>query len=400
MSALSDPLLDSLYARAMRVRRRWFESRPSRRRTLARPVISVGNLSMGGTGKTPVVGAIVEWLLANGERPAILSRGYARTDPVEGVVVVSDGARVLASIEQAGDEPLMLARRFPHAIVCVSPDRYLSGTLAERRLGATVHVLDDGFQHVGLARDLDVLVTTIGEIPQGRVIPRGRLREAMDAAARAHLLVVTGATAGAASAEAWALGISQSCGVERQLGAPVPLGSKVPGFPPTRPEAATTDLADQPPLKLRRSAGALAKAEALSDPARAQAGPANVRDGRVLAVAGIAHPARFAEALKDAGWEIAEVMSFPDHHRYTKADVERIERSRIAAGAGAVFTTDKDAVRFETIGPLPFSLYRVPQSLKFDPPDTLFASLRATLDRLRRDAAPHRVSAEQSGISA
>src|SRR6185436_18734170 len=139
-----------------------------------------GNLSMGGTGKTPVVGAIVEWLLANGERPAILSRGYARTDAVDGVVVVSDGTRILASIDRAGDEPLMLARQFPPAIVCVSPDRYLSGTLAERRLGATVHVLDDGFQQVGLARDLDVLVTSIGEIPQGRVIPTGRLREPMD----------------------------------------------------------------------------------------------------------------------------------------------------------------------------------------------------------------------------
>jgi tetraacyldisaccharide 4'-kinase len=324
----------------MRVRRRWFESRPARRRRLARPVISVGNLSMGGTGKTPVVGAIVEWLIAHGERPAILSRGYARTDPVDGVVVVSDGTRVLAPLDRAGDEPLMLAQRFPRAIVCVSSDRYLSGTLAERRLGATVHVLDDGFQQVGLARDLDVLVTTIGEIPQGRVIPRGRLREPMDAAARAHVLVVNGATAGAASAEAWTLGISQSCGVEAALGEPIPVGLKVPGFQGSKvPE---------------------------------------FEGSKVLAVAGIAHPTRFAEALKNAGWQVADVLSFPDHHRYASRDLDQIEKARAAAGADAVFTTDKDAVRFEAFASLPFALYRVPQTVTFDPPDGLFAAIQAT----------------------
>ena len=91
----------------------------------------------------------------------------------------------------------------------MSPDRYLAGRLAEQQLGATVHVLDDGFQHLELARDLDILVTSVGEIPNGQVIPSGRLREPIDAAARAQVLVVSDATAGAAAAEAWALGISQ-----------------------------------------------------------------------------------------------------------------------------------------------------------------------------------------------
>src|SRR5688572_17285152 len=207
----------------MRLRRRGVERHLQRQKRLARPVISIGNLSVGGTGKTPVVAALAQRLIEAGHRPAILSRGYARTDAIDGVVVVSDGTAVRASIDQSGDEPLMLARQVPEAIVCVSPDRYLAGTLAERQLGCTVHLLDDGFQHLELARNLDVLVTTIGEIPNGRVLPVGRLREPIDAAARAHFLVVSDATSGAASSEAWTLDIQQSCGALRKLGEPVPV---------------------------------------------------------------------------------------------------------------------------------------------------------------------------------
>lgn len=315
----------------MRVRRRWVEQHPGRRQHLARPVISVGNLSMGGTGKSPVVAAIAQWLVEQGQRPSILSRGYARADVADGVVVVSDGTRILAGIDQSGDEPLMLARQVPGATVCVSPDRYLAGTLAERQFGCTVHVLDDGFQHIQLARDLDVLVTTMGEIPQGRVIPRGRLREPIDAAARAQVLVVSDATAGAAQAEAWTLGISQACGARRTLDAPVPLGSRESGL------------------------------------------------GSVVAVAGIANPSRFVAALRAAGTNVADSVLFPDHHRYSRADVDNIARTLQQSGAAAVVTTDKDAVRLEALGELPFAAYRVPLIVTFEPAEPLFESVRALL---------------------
>jgi len=339
MSVLSAPLLDALYAQAMRTRRAWSDARPDRRRRLSRPVISVGNLSVGGTGKSPVVGAVARWLVEQGERPSILSRGYGRAETPDGVVVASDGTQVRAGVATAGDEPLMLARQVPGAVVCVSPDRYLAGTLAERRLGCTVHILDDGFQHIGLARDLDILVTTMGEIPSGRVIPRGRLREPMDAAAHAHVLVVPGATAAAAAAEAWTLGISQSCGAHRVLGVPVPIG----------PRRDTPD--------------------------RAQA--------RIVAVAGIAHPDRFAEGLRADGWQVKQVVGFPDHHRYGLADIGRIVLSCRAAEATAVFTTDKDAVRLEAAGALPFPAFRVPLTLAFDPPGALMDAVRAVLARAR-----------------
>jgi tetraacyldisaccharide 4'-kinase len=158
----------------------------------------------------------------------------------------------------------------------------------------------------------------------------------MDAAARAHLLVVNGANAGAASAEAWGLGISQSCGVNRTLGEPVAM----------KPGSTTT---------MTRG------------------------DVRVLPVAGIAHPDRFFDALKSAGWKVVGGLAFPDHHHYSSADIKEIERARVAATADAVFTTDKDAVRFEVIDAPPFEVFRVPLTIAFDPPETLFAAVEAAL---------------------
>ncbi|MGH9219643.1 MAG: tetraacyldisaccharide 4'-kinase, partial [Vicinamibacterales bacterium] len=294
-------MLDVLYGQVMRRRRRRVERRPDLQRRLRQPVISVGNLSVGGTGKTPVVAAIAQKLIEAGQRPSILSRGYARTEAADGVVVVSDGARIHATVDRAGDEPLMLARQVPRAVVCVSPDRHLAGTLAEHQLGCTVHILDDGFQHLELARNLDVLVTTIGEIPNGRMLPTGRLREPIDAAARAHFLVVSDATAGAASSEAWNLGISQSCGSLRTLGNPVSLSGR---------------------LK-----------------------PASIGNEKVVAVAGIANPQRFFDGLKAAGWNVVESIVFADHLRFTASDVEAIESIVMAASADVVYNTDKDAVR-------------------------------------------------------
>ena len=113
------PVLDLLYGRIARARRAWYERRPAASRRLARPVISVGNLSVGGTGKTPLVAALARWLVAQGERPAILSRGYARRDRTAEPAVVFDGERELLSVHAAGDEPLMLARAVPGALVVV-----------------------------------------------------------------------------------------------------------------------------------------------------------------------------------------------------------------------------------------------------------------------------------------
>jgi tetraacyldisaccharide 4'-kinase len=332
-------LPDHLYAQVTRWRHRALTADGVRRR-LQRPVISIGNLSVGGTGKTPVVAEVARWLLAEGQRPAILSRGYGRRRSPPGVVVVADAEGVRAGLDVAGDEPLMLARAVPGACVCVSEHRYLAGLLAERVLGATVHVLDDGFQHVHLWRDLDVLVTRVGEIAQGRVLPRGRLREPVDAAARAHVAVVMEATADEAHAEARALGIGASCGARRRLG---------------YPEVVLTQ-----------------------DSALSALG-AEVRPGaRVMAVAGIANPDRFAGDLAAAGYAVADHQWFPDHHRFTPREMAALASRAVAAGLPVV-TTDKDAVRLEQLWPIGVPIVRVPVQLEWAPPDSLRAQVRALL---------------------
>jgi tetraacyldisaccharide 4'-kinase len=347
-----DPLLEILYSSVARWRRRRTERWPETRRRLERPVISIGNLSVGGTGKTPIVAAVARWLIDRGERPSILSRGYKRRVALPGVVVVSDGCDVRATLDRAGDEPLMLARGVPGAVVCVAEDRYLAGVLAERQLGATVHILDDGFQHLGLARALDVLVTTPGEIPNGHVLPRGRLREPLDAAARAHIVVVMDASASEASAEAWTLGIGEACGGQRRVGLP----RRVPGGD-RRGEGI---------------AGGTETREGLS-------GEEVHSNSRVLLVAGIANPQRFVGDVRGAGWTVVGEQWFPDHHAFKPADLAQIAARVAESGAEAVFTTAKDAVRFEAIGPIPFPLFAMPLTVEFDPPSVLFDRITSVL---------------------
>ena len=190
-------ILSGVYGRAAQWRRAWYERYPHRRARLDRPVISVGNLVVGGSGKTPTVAALARLLQQLGERPAILSRGYARSAPTDGVVVVSDGTRVLEPTARSGDEPQMLARSLDGVPVLVSRERFLGGRLAERRFDATVHVLDDGFQHLRLMRDVDLVIVSRKDLDE-EILPTGSLREPVAAVRHAHAVLVPGSDEDAA----------------------------------------------------------------------------------------------------------------------------------------------------------------------------------------------------------
>ena len=186
--------------------------------------MSVGNLRVGGTGKTPTVAHLARLLLEMGERPAILSRGYARRVVRDGVVVVSDGHRLCADLDQSGDEPMLLARAVEGAAVLVAADRHLAGRLAETHLGATVHLLDDGFQHLPLWRGTDLLIVTPEDIDHPRTLPMGRLREPLSAGAAADAILAADATDDEASAINAALAVPHLFRLTRQPGAAQQMG--------------------------------------------------------------------------------------------------------------------------------------------------------------------------------
>jgi tetraacyldisaccharide 4'-kinase len=288
-------VLSASYGRLASLRRSWYERHPQSRRHLDRPVISVGNLAVGGSGKTPIVATLARLLLELGERPAILSRGYARRRSSDGVVVVSDGSRVLASVEYSGDEPQMLARALPMVPVLVCPDRHLSGRMAERQLNCTVMVLDDGFQHLSLGREVDLLVLSASDLDDA-VLPSGRLREPLVAACSADGLLVPGSDEDVARVSATfdrmpIFRVSNQYHGLKGLGAPLPAGH------------------------------------------------------RVVAVAGIARPERFFTALQEQGYELLRALPFPDHHWFAATDLDRIRAAVRDTGADLVVTTEKDAVR-------------------------------------------------------
>ena len=309
-------MLSTLYAAMARRRRERYAAKPELRQRLRSPVISVGNIAVGGRGKTPIVATIARMLIDMGERPAILSRGYGRARNEPGVVIVRDAAEIRAGLDSAGDEPLMLARQLPGVCVLTCPDRYRAGTLAERELGATVHVLDDGFQHFRLDRDIDLVIVGREDIAHPVTLPGGRLREPLDTLVAADAVLV-------------------------EDGVVI--------------EAAGLDL---PTYRIRRET-----------PPDRGATVAAAGGRPVLAVAGIASPERFFRDLREAGWSVADTMAYRDHYRFTRADVERIVANARRAGAAMIVTTEKDYVRLQPFEPLAVPVGFVPISLRPEPFD-------------------------------
>jgi len=332
------------YGAVARWRRAWYRRHPEARRRLSRPVVSVGNLRVGGSGKTPAVAHLARLLLEMGERPAILSRGYARPNRADGVVVVSDGRNVRADVLRAGDEPLMLARALAGVAVLVSPDRHLSGRIAETHLRCTVHLLDDGFQHFELERDIDLLLVSREDLENPRLLPAGPLREPIDVAGAADAVIVSAADR------------DGSWRVARQLGIAEAFQAVRTAEPPTLVEPAGRAVAPAPGT-------------------------------RVLGVAGIARPERFFADLREAGWVVAAELAFADHHVFSAGDVGRIVEVARASRSVMVLTTEKDLMRLLPQRPFPIPLAAVPLRLSIEPAESFRRWLAGRLDQSRRKSA-------------
>ena len=263
------------------------------------PVISVGNIAMGGTGKTPLVAAIALFLQTHGARPAVLTRGYRRRDARPRLIVGESEV----PWQEVGDEPALLARMLPQVPIVVDADRVRGAESAVRGARATHLVLDDGFQHWRLARSLDIVTVAAGD----PLCVRRLRRESPGALARADVAVAINA----------------------------------------RPE----ELAEARPLLCAHAPGLPLLACTLSATGVVLGGTTQpvgwLRGLEVLAFAGIAAPWRFFDTLEELGANVVETRPFPDHHAYSPDDVARLVRRANELGAVPV-TTAKDAVKLGT----------------------------------------------------
>jgi tetraacyldisaccharide 4'-kinase len=319
-----------------------------RQQRLPRPVVSVGNLHWGGAGKTPLTAAIAAHLRDDGHRVAILSRGYrSRGSGVRLVSSWDEGP--LMGPTTAGDEPVLLAGELPGVAVAVEADRAAAGRAALERLQPPpdLFLLDDGFSHLRLARDLDLLAfPTADPFAGGRLPPAGRLREPLAAVGRAHAALLTGEGATPAAAQRLALSLVQH-------------GFRGRGF------AAPTVAA----------------------PPRSADGRPMPAGGRWLLVTAIARPGSFratAEAVaarataEGHGFTVVDLLAFPDHHAYPEPSLARIRDRVHAVKAHGVLTTSKDRVKL--LGRLDLPLAEIP--IRAQPEPAFWRWLDERLDAL------------------
>lgn len=314
--------LTPLYRLALAVRERRLGAGRGPIRRLQHLVISIGNLSTGGAGKTPLTIALAQALTVRGLAVDVLSRGYGRRSRLAAKVDAQGPAQLY------GDEPLLISR-IANVPVYVAPQRYDAGLLAESERGApqvpqVVHILDDGFQHRQLHRDLDILLLNRADL-NDRLLPAGNLREGLRAAERAHVLAI-------------------------------------PADDPALESDLRTRGLTQPIWHLHRRM----EIPSVENP--------------VLAFCGIARPAQFFAGLRYSAIDLAACKAFRDHHSYTAHELDRLAKAAQATGATSFLTTEKDAVRLGSLGsPLPLPLATVSLRIEIE---NAPATLDWLLDRL------------------
>jgi tetraacyldisaccharide 4'-kinase len=302
-----------LYSLAIRLRNRYYD-RSGNSADAGLPVLSVGNLTVGGTGKTPVVAWLAERLLAQGIRPAVVSRGYGGSAG-RGPLLVSAGDGPLCGSAACGDEPYSLAARLRGVVVVVGSDR-LAGARAAAKQGVEVVILDDGFQHRRLARDLDILLLdSTDPFAAGRLLPAGGLREPISGIGRAGIII------------------------------------------------ATRDRGEQMPAEIERAAERFNPAAPLLRSRTLAKGfvnreGANVdRPARAVLFCGIGNPGQFLRDVESLAIEVTAFRAFPDHHRYSARDLDELRQ--LAGDDAVLLTTEKDLARLDAAGDIPVMALRI-----------------------------------------
>ena len=328
--------MGQLYGVVMKARRALYQSGCLRVHQLPAPVISVGNLTTGGTGKTPLVEWIARELSQAGQRVCILTRGYGR-DNAGTRVVVSDGAEIISDTAETGDEPLLLAEKLKGLAAVISDaDRVSAAHWAFENLRSQVFVLDDGFQHLRVARDLNIL-TIDATNPWGnrKLLPAGILRESPAELARADCIVITRADDSNAT------------------------------------EVLRREIASQSGRPIFCSRMKLKGLRAVrSEPGEPAIDDKEIRQSNVDAFCGLGNPESFFSLLKRGGYRLAHTQIFRDHHAYTQSDINRVVQDAIAHGAQFLLTTAKDEVKLRSLN-FELPCYSVDISIEIENADKL-----------------------------
>ncbi len=337
----------ALYGAATRARLMLYRTGTLATERVDAPVISVGNLTTGGTGKTPLVAWLARHLAETGQKVCILTRGYGRDNP-SAQVLVSDGASVLASAREGGDEPRLLAEMLEgQAVIISNANRVSAARWARENFKSSVFILDDGFQHLSIARDLNlVVIDATNPFGGGHLLPRGRLREPLRGLTRADAVIITRANL-ASDIE------SLRAELERLSG----------GRPVLLSEART--------VRVRRLSDNLldernAVSESLPQP--------------VMAFCALGNPQAFFAHLRVDGQTLAHTKSFPDHHIYTQSEIDELIAEAKSHGAQSLVTTAKDAVKLRG---LRFELpcYVVEIDVAFDDEEKIVQMLKVTTNK-------------------
>jgi tetraacyldisaccharide 4'-kinase len=308
-----------IYGVAVSIRNILFDVGILTRTSVGVPVISVGNMTAGGTGKTPLAERIVEYLLQRGERVAVVSRGYGRRS--RGVVVVSDGRSVKVNADEGGDEPVQIARKYPGVSVVVGERRVDAARLAVKDLGASVIVLDDGFQHRYLKRNLDIVVVDARrDLHDEPMLPAGARREPLSGLRRADLVALSKVEFD---------NLDWSVSVRRWFDGPV--------------------------VAFRHAITSVHKA---AD--HREVTPSEYRGKAAIAFSGIGDHGNFVTGLWHEGFRVVGEVQFRDHHRYAVSDIDRLMTLYKSSGAEVVVTTEKDLARLQVEGAVKSAIESMP----------------------------------------
>ncbi|MGV8058438.1 MAG: tetraacyldisaccharide 4'-kinase [Smithellaceae bacterium] len=338
-------VISLLYRLIITLRNRLYDRNIFQEIKLPCPVISVGNITVGGTGKTPCVIWIAQMLQKKGFKPAVLSRGYGgkNSQPVN---IVSDGDKILVDSATAGDEPYLIARSLPGIPVFTGPQRILTGKNAIDNFGVNVLICDDAFQHRQIFRNINlVLLDSQSPLGNGHMLPRGSLREPVTELRRADAIILTR---------------TDETKKTNEIIGELACASDIPVF-----------VSSHKPVDAvkRDNSGQLQLTE--------------LKGKKVCAFAGIAKPDSFKKAISATGAQILSFDIFPDHHRYTKKELENIHNNFLKNNGDLLITTEKDGMRLQEFPEFSKDIYLLRIKLEIVPDGDSLKNF--ILEKLRKD---------------